>query len=66
MSEQIYNKQQFAERLGVSVRTVNNLMKAGKVKPCKVGRLVKFRESHVKQALDACDTSLQKPRKPVS
>lgn len=62
MSEQVMNKEQFAERIGVSVSTVEKMMRKGKIKPVKIGTRVLFREHHVTQALDTFDQSRQKPK----
>ena len=56
-SEEVMNKEQFAKRMGISVSTVEKMMRLRKVRPVKIGRLVFFREHHVTQLLDACDTS---------
>ena len=63
MSEQIYTKETFAAHVGISVRTLERLMKKGKVMPVRFGTRVIFREHHVTQLLDNCDTSLQKALK---
>lgn len=60
MSEQIYTIETFAQRIGICVSTLEKMMKAGKVKPVRIGRRVLFREHHVTELLDNCDTSLRK------
>jgi excisionase family DNA binding protein len=59
--EALMTKQEFAKRIGISVRTVNNLMKAGKVRPVKIGTRALFCEHHVTELLDNCDTSKRIP-----
>ena len=57
MSEQTVTKEQFAERIGIGVSTLEKMMRLGKIKPVKIGRRVIFREHHVTQFLDAFDLS---------
>jgi excisionase family DNA binding protein len=63
MSEQLYTKEQVCERLHFSVRTLERLMKQGKVQPVKFGKLVYFREHHIAQLIDNCDLSKARAKK---
>lgn len=58
--EQGMSKKEFAERIGVSIPTVDRMIRKGKVKPVRIGTRVIFREHHVKQVLDTFDTSKQR------
>jgi len=52
-AEGLINKGQTSDRLGVSQRTLDNWMKAGRVPYMKIGRTVRFRWETVLSALDA-------------
>lgn len=63
MSEEIYTKKEFAERIGISVRTLERFIEQGKVLPVKIGSLVRFREHHITDFLNECDLSLKGKKK---
>lgn len=46
-------KRQVAERLQVSVRTVERLVRAGELTPCQIGRAVRFSERQIEAYLRA-------------
>jgi excisionase family DNA binding protein len=52
MLEKMYSKKEVAELLGVTTRTIENLMNADKLPSVLIGNRRKFKESDIQRLMD--------------
>jgi len=58
------NKVEFAARVGISVRLLEDKMRERSVPFVRIGARVLFTERHVEEFLDSCEVKAVRPRPP--
>ncbi|MFL6285724.1 MAG: hypothetical protein ACJ74Q_21510 [Pyrinomonadaceae bacterium] len=56
------NRKQFAERVGISVRTLDTLLAEGKVSCSRIASRVLFTEAHAEELLRKCEVRAREPK----
>jgi predicted site-specific integrase-resolvase len=63
MSERLtMNRKQFAERVGISVRTLDSLLAEGKVSCSRIASRVLFTEAHAEELLKKFEVRAREPK----
>ncbi|WP_145030515.1 helix-turn-helix domain-containing protein [Caulifigura coniformis] len=53
---QLFTRKETADRLRVSLDTLERLASSGRLRPCRIGRLVRFSEDTINEFIHSCQS----------